>query len=94
MAGSEAPALRKPPGTATPHPPTATAPVVDSTRIWLVPSNRRRSARGRHRMSLVALPGSVQVLVEGVENGLEYRHSLFEVAEGHGVGCAVRFWNV
>ena len=46
------------------------------------------------RMSLVALPGSVQVLVEGVEDGLEYRHPLFEVAEGHGVGCAVRFWNV
>ena len=31
MAGSEAPALRKPPATATPNPPTVTAPVADST---------------------------------------------------------------
>ena len=33
MAGSEAPALRKPPATATPNPPTVTAPVADSTPI-------------------------------------------------------------
>ena len=31
MAGSEAPALRKPPANRHPHPPTATAPVADST---------------------------------------------------------------
>ena len=35
MAGSEAPALRKPPATATPHPPTVTAPVADSTPLLL-----------------------------------------------------------
>ena len=47
MAGSEAPALRKPPATATPHPPTVTAPVADSTPLLLKGRRQVRQRRGR-----------------------------------------------